>query len=232
MHLFYCPDIVDNTYTLNEEESKHCIRVLRLSEGDRIYITDGAGALHETVIIKADPRKCSVTVVKTELTAKSSPELHIAIAPPKNIERFEWFLEKTTEIGIAEITPLICEHSERTVLKPHRLVKILISAMKQSLRTFLPQMHDASCFLRFVTANFQGQKFIASCTTGQEALLSKTYRPGEDAIILIGPEGDFSDEELSLAVENGYTPVSLGPSRLRTETAGVVACHTFALANM
>ncbi len=232
MHLFYCPDITDKTYILNEEESKHCIRVLRLREGEKIFITDGVGTLHETVITEPDQEACKVLVVNSTFMPKPSPELHIALAPPKNLDRFEWFLEKCTEIGITDITPLICARSERTLIKQSRLVKIVASAMKQSLRTFLPRLHDSASFIRFISANFKGQKFIAYCGNGDEPFLKNVYRPCSNAVILIGPEGDFTPEEVSLAVDSGFVPVSLGPSRLRTETAGIVACHTFALANM
>jgi 16S rRNA (uracil1498-N3)-methyltransferase len=232
MHLFYCPDISENEYTLSEEESRHCIKVLRLREGDRIFITDGVGALHETVIRVPDQDGCKVQVVGSKLTPKPAPELHIALAPPKSLERFEWFLEKTTEIGISDITPLICTRSERTLIKQSRMAKIMASAMKQSLRTFLPRLHDATSFIRFISANVKGQKFIAFLGTGEEPLLKNVCKPCLNAVILIGPEGDFTEEEVGLAVDSGFIPVSLGPARLRTETAGVAACHTFALVNM
>jgi 16S rRNA (uracil1498-N3)-methyltransferase len=228
MHLFYCPDITGTAYTLSEEESKHCIRVLRLKQGGTIHITDGRGNTHECRITGDHPKRCAVDIVSTISTpARSSGHLHIAIAPTKNTERFEWFLEKATEIGIDEITPLFCQHSERTVLKLPRLEKVMASAMKQSLKSWLPQLREPREFADLITAGFSGQKFIAYCETGKEQHLKALLKPGTDTIILIGPEGDFAPSEIETAVSNGFIPVSLGSSRLRTETAGVVACTIF-----
>jgi 16S rRNA (uracil1498-N3)-methyltransferase len=225
MHLFYCPDIAGTAYTLPEEESKHCIRVLRLKTGDAIHITDGKGNMHECRIADDHPKRCSVEVVSTINTPfRSSSRLHIAIAPTKNIERFEWFLEKATEIGIDEITPLFCEHSERTVLKLPRLEKVIASAMKQSLKSRMPQLNEPCEFSDLIKTGFPGQKFIAYCETGKEQHLNELLRPASDTLILIGPEGDFSPSEVEAAIAVGFVPVSLGESRLRTETAGVVAC--------
>jgi 16S rRNA (uracil1498-N3)-methyltransferase len=225
MHLFFCPEITPSSYTLSEEESKHCVRVLRLKPGDMVQITDGAGSMHECRIIDDHPKRCSVEIVSTELTpSRSNNRLHIAIAPTKNIERFEWFLEKATEIGIDEITPIYCNHSERTVIKLPRLEKVVASAMKQSLRSFLPKLNEPKEFNDFIREGHPEQKFIAWCETGKEQHLKDLHKPGTDTLILIGPEGDFSTLETETAIGAGYIPVSLGPTRLRTETAGVVAC--------
>lgn len=225
MHLFYCPDITANAYTLSEEESKHCIRVLRLKQGDTIHITDGRGNMHECRITDDHPKRCSVMIVSTvNAPVRGSSLLHIAIAPTKNIERFEWFLEKATEIGIDEITPLFCEHSERTVLKLSRLEKVIIAAMKQSLKRWLPQLNGSREFSDLIKTASPGQKFIAYCETGKEQHLRELLKPRIDTLILIGPEGDFSPSEVESATDAGFIPVSLGESRLRTETAGIVAC--------
>jgi 16S rRNA (uracil1498-N3)-methyltransferase len=233
MQLFYCRDIAGDIYTLSEEESKHAVRVLRLAEGDSIDITDGKGNLFHCIVIKANPKRCEVSVNNPPVTSIRSPfRIHIGIAPTKNIERFEWFLEKATEIGVDVITPVFCRHSERAVLKPARLEKVMVSAMKQSLKTVLPVLNEPVSFTEIVRSATEKEKFIAYCETGEESLLSKVYKPPEDVTILIGPEGDFSPEEVVLARENGFVPVSLGPSRLRTETAGVVACHTINMLNL
>jgi 16S rRNA (uracil1498-N3)-methyltransferase len=233
MQLFFCRDIAGDRYTLSEEESKHAVRVLRLAEGDSIDITDGKGNLFHCRIISANPKRCEVRVDGAPVVSIPPPfRIHIGIAPTKNIERFEWFLEKATEIGVDVITPVFCRYSERAVLKQSRLEKVIVSAMKQSLKTTLPILNEPVNFSEIVKTSGDQEKFIAYCETGEEALLSKLYKPHKDVIILIGPEGDFSPEEIVLARSNGFVPVSLGPSRLRTETAGVVACHTINLLNL
>lgn len=225
MHLFYCPDINGTPYSLSEEESKHCVRVLRLKPGDSIRITDGKGNMYACRIIDDHPKHCSVEIVSSEHIRSRGPNrLHIAIAPTKSIERFEWFLEKATEIGIDVVTPLFCKHSERTTLKLPRLEKVIISAMKQSVKSWLPQLNDPQEFTSFISNPFTGQKLIAWCETGKEQYLKELAEENTDTLILIGPEGDFSGEEVSLAIAKGFVPVSLGSSRLRTETAGLVAC--------
>ena len=225
MHLFYCPDISGTTHVLPEEESKHCIRVLRLKQGDTVHITDGRGNLHECRISEDHPKHCSLEVTtSTYSPSRGNERLHVAIAPTKNAERLEWFLEKATEIGIDEITPIICEHSERMVLKQARMEKVIISAMKQSLKSWLPKLNQPQEFMEFIRSEIAGQKFIAWCETGKEQHLQELLVPAKDRLILIGPEGDFSSRELAAAVSYGFTPVSLGNSRLRTETAGTVAC--------
>lgn len=245
MHLFYTPDLNGEFYSLNEEESRHCLKVLRLARGDTIHLTDGRGNLFETVIIEAKDKKCLVQVKSNILLSdkrqttndklqfaygKRNYRLHLAIAPTKNIDRLEWFLEKATEIGIDEITPLICEHSERRQLRTDRLKKVITSAMKQSLKAWHPVLNEAVDFKLFVSGDRNPGKFIAYITDGVPTL-SQVYRKGTDTTILIGPEGDFSPAEVDLAVNCGYQTVSLGDSRFRTETAGIIACHTVFLMN-
>lgn len=232
MHIFYTPDLSGNSYTLDETESKHCVRVLRLEQGDEIILVDGKGGFFTAEIVDPNPKRCAVKVIKSEVNfGKRNCRVHIAIAPTKNIERIEWFLEKATEIGIDRITPLLCRFSERKEIKNERLEKVMISAMKQSLKATLPQLDSLTRFSDFITLPFEGQKFIAHCDEQHRDLLKKMITPHQNYLILIGPEGDFSAEEIELAIRAGFHPVSLGESRLRTETAGVVACHTFNLLN-
>jgi 16S rRNA (uracil1498-N3)-methyltransferase len=232
MYLFYLPIIDGNTIKLNEEESRHCIRILRLKNGDTIHLTDGKGNLFESSIIDADPKRCTVGVISIQKEyEKREVLLHLAIAPTKNTARFEWFLEKATEIGIDRITPLICQHSERVRIKLPRLEKVLISAMKQSLKAYLPSLKEPAKFERFIQLPFDGQKFIASCEPDITLPLKSIYPKDSNVLILIGPEGDFSQEEIINAKKTGFIPISLGKSRLRTETAGIVACHTINLIN-
>jgi 16S rRNA (uracil1498-N3)-methyltransferase len=195
-------------------------------------VTDGLGNLYECLIIHADPKRCIIKVVSTMREyLKRNYFLHIGIAPTKSIDRFEWFLEKAVEIGIDEITPIFCAHSERIKLKTERLQKVLISAMKQSLKAYIPKLNEPSDFKSLLLKDSKEQKFIAYCESWEEDELKKVYRKGEDALILIGPEGDFSLEEVSMAKKKEFLPISLGKSRLRTETAGIVACHTILLMN-
>lgn len=232
MHLFYTPDIDGKFYTLNPEESKHCVKVLRLVEGDAISIIDGKGTFYNCLIVKADAKACGVECVeKKENFDKRNFRLHIAIAPTKNIDRIEWFLEKCTEIGVDEITLLCTAHSERKVVKDERLEKVVISAMKQSLKAYLPRLNPMTDFSKFVKSCGESRKFIAHCNDGEKKRLDETYVMGEDVVILIGPEGDFSVEEVTLAEKMGFQPISLGKSRLRTETAGIVACHSINFMN-
>lgn len=231
MQLFYCPDIDNSIYTLNEEESKHCIRVLRMHAGDRFQITDGRGNLFEVEITDEHPKRCSVRVISTLSNYEAKDFfLHIAVAPTKNISRFEWFLEKATEMGIHEISPIICDHSERKDVKTSRLEKVIIAAIKQSLKAYLPKLNPSLSFSSFIKQDFKGQKFIAYCD-GDHINLKDQYQLKEDVCILIGPEGDFSPEEVNLALKCGFKTISLGKSRLRTETAAIAACHTINLLN-
>ncbi len=232
MQLFYTPYIKTNIYTLNEIESKHCIKVLRLNVNDHIQLIDGKGNFYEAKITDPNSKKCTVEIVETTRDfGKRNHYLHIAIAPTKNIDRFEWFLEKATEIGIDEITPIICEHSERKILKPDRLEKIIISAIKQSIKAYKPKLNNLTNYSDFIRQNFNGVKYIAHCEENKKTDLKNSYGKGQNTIILIGPEGDFSTEEIDKARNNNFTEISLGKSRLRTETAGVVACHTINLLN-
>ncbi len=221
MHLFYTPDINNAIYTLSEEESKHCIKVLRLQKGDFIYLLDGKGGFFKTHILDDHPKRCIVEVLESQREyGKRNHYLHIAIAPTKNIERTEWFLEKATEIGIDEITPVICNRSERKEIKMDRANKIIEAGMKQSLKAYHPKLNEAAPFKAFVTKDIQGFKGIAHCEKGEKSTIVKAI----SNTILIGPEGDFSPEEIELALKNNFIPISLGESRLRTETAGLQAC--------
>ena len=232
MLLFYTPNISGNTHILDEQESKHVSRVLRLQAGDIINLTDGKGSIFEARISNDHDKRCEVTITKEiKDYNKRNTHIHIAIAPTKNINRFEWFLEKATEIGIDKITPLICEHSERTVIKPDRLNKVLVAAMKQSLKAYLPDLGPSIKFEKFIKGSNDEQKFIAYVDDGITDHLKDLAVAGKDALVLIGPEGDFSREEVNIAIENGFKPISLGKSRLRTETAGLVACHILNLLN-
>lgn len=232
MHLFYTPDINADVYTLDEQESKHCIRVLRLKIGDEITLTDGIGNMYFTKIIEDHPKRCTVKVMEVKKEYGKRPfKIHIAVAPTKNIARIEWFIEKTTEIGIDEITPLICEHSERKIVKTERLSKVITSAVKQSLKAYHPVMNDSIDFKQFVNKEFEGEKFIAYCSDEYRDSLKNIYKNGKDALILIGPEGDFCPTEIDLAIKHGFKPVSLGSSRLRTETAAMFACCIVNLRN-
>ena len=232
MHIFYTPDITGSSYTLDETESKHCIRVLRLEQGDEIILVDGRGGFFTAEIVDPNPKRCAVKVIKSILNfGLRSFQVHVAIAPTKNIERIEWFLEKATEIGITHITPIVCRFSERKDIKNDRLEKVMVSAMKQSLKAYLPKLDPLTKFNDFIAQPFVGQKFIAHCEEQHRDLLKMMLLPNQNYLILIGPEGDFSSEEIKMAIEAGFHPVSLGNSRLRTETAGLVACHTFNLLN-
>jgi len=232
MNLFYAPDITPPVFQLNAEESKHIIKVLRMKQGDTVHFTDGKGHLFHCRITEDNPRACIVEIIKTEEgNDRRNFYLHMAVAPTKNINRFEWFLEKATEIGVDQITPFISEHSERKVIKPERLNRVITAAVKQSLKTWHPVLDDAMNFSEVIKTDFNGDKYIAYIDPEVTLELSKAYTPGSNAIVLIGPEGDFSPEEIELAKKEGFIPVKLGPSRLRTETAGVTACHTINLLN-
>ena len=231
MHLFYVPNIATENI-LPEEESQHAVKVLRLKSGDEIVLVDGRGGWYRAEITNPHPKRCEFEIKETILEyGKRNYKLHIAIAPTKNIERFEWFLEKATEIGIDEITPLLCQFSERKIIKPERLEKIIVSASKQSLKAYFPILNPLCSFNEFLKNNDATQKFIAHCYEEDKKTLQSLYTKSSDVIILIGPEGDFSPKEVEKALKSNYLPVSLGESRLRTETAGVVACHTITLLN-
>jgi 16S rRNA (uracil1498-N3)-methyltransferase len=240
MYLFYTPDI-DTSNFLSEEESGHCVRVLRYDRGDEILLTDGRGSTYHARITNPHPRHCEFEVISQEIQEKThNIYLHVAIAPTKNIERLEWMVEKCTEIGVDEITPLLCRFSERKNLRNDRLEKIILSAAKQSLTPYLPKLNPLTDFATLMQmygkeAKGEGQKdmdkFIAHCYKDEKRELRDALRKGRDVLILIGPEGDFSEQEVEHAIKEGFLPVGLGRSRLRTETAGVVACHTAVLLN-
>ena len=223
MQLFYAPDIVPPEYTLSEEESKHCIRVLRMACGEELHITDGRGNLYRCEIVDDNPKRCRVRVRDTNSEFGKLPyRLTMAVAPTKNNDRFEWFLEKATEIGVAEIIPLATEHSERRTLKPERENKVITAAVKQSLKAYHPRLHEITPLRQVIKQPFDGQKFIAHCDAPRSAL-GKAFLPhilhkGGDVLVLIGPEGDFSPEEIDLAVRGGFREITLGSQRLRTET--------------
>jgi 16S rRNA (uracil1498-N3)-methyltransferase len=255
MQLFYTKKINNNIAILEEEEARHATQVLRRKVGDSLQLTDGLGNFYEGTIADVQKKVCLVSIADTINEYHKRPfKLHIAIAPTKNIDRYEWFLEKATEIGIDEITPIICKNSERTIVKLDRLNTILLSAMKQSLKAYLPKLNEAIDFQKFIKKDFPAynQKLIAHCYDDNSKFqisnssnnieirnpkseikypLSILYQKGENCVIVIGPEGDFSIDELGLAFEEGYKGIGLGNSRLRTETAGVVACHTVNLLN-
>lgn len=231
MHVFYTPDIQSRS-ELPEEEAAHAVRVLRLQPGDEVTLTDGAGNFYRAEISTATNKRCLVNILETiPQEPLWSGHLHIAMAPTKNMDRTEWFAEKATEIGFNELTFLKCRFSERKVIKTERISKILISAIKQSLKARLPRLNEMTDFNKFIVQPFKGQKFIAHCYEGEKPLLKEVLRKGEDALVLIGPEGDFSEEEVKKAIDNGFVPISLGRSRLRTETAALVACHILNLQN-
>jgi 16S rRNA (uracil1498-N3)-methyltransferase len=241
MHLFYTPDITSDTYTLNEEESKHSIRVLRLRIGDKVTLIDGVGGWYEAVIKNDDQKNCTVKVteVKKEF-GKRTTLLHIGIAPTKNMDRLEWFTEKASEMGIDEITTINCQNIKRTVVNTDRLNRVAISAIKQSMKAYLPKINEITEFKKIITtaAGFEGQKFIAHCypTLSDKGEVNKphlknSYSKGSNVFILIGPEGDFTMEEVKFAMDNGFKEISLGTSRLRTETAAMYACATVNIMN-
>lgn len=233
MQLFYNSDIKqgDTNFFFDKEESKHIVKVLRKKEGDKIFITNGLGYLFESEILIASEKKCEVKITKESYKQPDSFYTHIAVAPTKMNDRMEWFLEKATEIGIHEITPIICEHSERKVYKIDRAEKIIQAAMKQSLHYYIPKINEPILLSQFVKSNFEGQRFIAHCEETDKKSFQKTIAKNEKVTILIGPEGDFSTKEIHLAMANHFIPVTLGNTRLRTETAALVACHTLALLN-
>lgn len=231
MQLFYAPDI-SRKPELPEEESRHATRVLRLSEGDMITVTDGKGFFYRAAISAISGKRTLLTIQETIPQEKLwKGHIHIGMAPTKNMDRTEWLTEKATEIGFDELSFLLCRFSERKVIKTERVHKIAVSAMKQSLKARLPDIHEMIGFGKFIKQKFPEQKFIAHCYEGDKPLLKDVIQPGKDAVILIGPEGDFSEEEVRLAIENGFRPVSLGKSRLRTETAALVATHILNICN-
>ncbi|MDR1552533.1 MAG: 16S rRNA (uracil(1498)-N(3))-methyltransferase [Prevotellaceae bacterium] len=232
MHVFYSPDITEMRYCMSETEARHCCSVLRLNVGDLIYLIDGRGNFYTAKIADLSVKRCMVDIVDVKNNyEKRNYNLHIAIAPTKSIDRFEWFLEKATEIGIDEITPIVCEHSERQILKLERLQKVIVAAAKQSIKAFLPKINEMTSFKKIVEQKFDGKKLIAHCYDGEKISLKNILKPHENVIIFIGPEGDFSKNEVRLALQNDFMEASLGNSRLRTETAAVHVCSAVCLIN-
>lgn len=228
MQLFFDPSISEqsNNIIFAEDESKHIVKVLRKAPGEQLELTNGAGWLFLAEITLANPKKCEATIVSKHKIEKPDYQIHLAVAPTKMNDRYEWFLEKATEIGIDTITPLICERSERRTIKSERFEKVILAAMKQSLHCYLPKLNPAITFKEFVNQKIEGQKFIAHCEEIKKKSLKKALKPKTNVTILIGPEGDFSTNEIALAIDKSYEPVSLGSTRLRTETAAIVACHS------
>ena len=233
MQLFYNSTINESqsSFVFDKEESKHIIKVLRKKEGDILHVTNGLGFLFTTEIAIASDTKCSINILSFEKQNPPKIQLHLAVAPTKMNERYEWFLEKATEIGIQEITPILCEHSERKVIKTDRFQKILESAMKQSLQCYLPKLNEPIGFKDFINTDKTGQLFIAHCEETEKKSLKNELKANEDVTILIGPEGDFSVKEIKAAFDKKFIPVSLGTTRLRTETAAIVACHSVVFKN-
>ncbi len=234
MQLFYAPDIVPPHHTLSEEESKHCVRVLRLGVGDELHLTDGRGNLYRCRVTDPNPKRCAVETVETIAEYGRMPYgLTLAVAPTKNIERFEWFLEKATEVGVTRIVPVECDHSERRIIKYDRELRVITSAVKQSLKAYHPVLDELTPLHRLIASPFDGRKFIAHCddNAADRRYLASEIGKNENILILIGPEGDFSPEEINFALENGFEPVTLGPQRLRTETAAVTAAVMAAVVN-
>jgi 16S rRNA (uracil1498-N3)-methyltransferase len=225
MHVFYTPDITSNIYSLNEEESKHCSKVLRLNVKDVIHLIDGKGGLYEAEISGITKKNVELKVINKQTEfGKRNHHLHIAIAPTKNIDRLEWFLEKATEIGIDEITPIICDRSERKIVKEERLEKVITSAVKQSLTAYHPKLNPTTSFADFIKHKSDSVKMIAHCLEGEKPYINQITEPFNSYLILIGPEGDFSPSEITIALQNDYKAVTLGNTRLRTETAALAAC--------
>ena len=231
--LFYNPslDLDSKELVFAAEESKHIAKVLRKKTGDNVQVTNGDGLLFSATLTEATPDQCIASITSIDKKILPMHWLHIAVAPTKSADRFEWFLEKATEIGINEISPIICEHSERKTLKRDRCNRILESAMKQSKRAYLPKLNEPETLEDFLSHEHPGLRFIAHCREGEKLELKRRVAPDKDITILIGPEGDFSEAEIDLAYEKGFYPVSLGEARLRTETAAVVACATVNLIN-
>lgn len=232
MNVFYLPDAQLGTISFPEDESKHIVKVLRMKEGDRFCVTNGNGSLFDAELIDAHPKRAAADLSNQRSGYDIKDfKVTIAIAPTKLNERTEWFLEKATEIGIDEVKLFSSYHSERRVANVERFKKIVVAAMKQSVKSKMPVVEEMVSFDKLVKQSYDGQKFIAWIDDDVKEQLCDLYKKGENAIVLIGPEGDFSKEEVELAKQNGFVPVSLGEARLRTETAAVVACHTIQLIN-
>lgn len=230
MNLFYQPDLPQGIHYLDEEESRHAIKVFRLTEGDSIEVTDGKGSMYSCVITKADAKKCTFKITNQTTSPGKSYSIHVAIAPTKNIDRIEWFVEKAMELGVDQISFLLCDKSERKNINLERLQKLAVSALKQSHQSVLPVISPMLPFDQIVKDK-EDQKFIAHVDQENPNLLKNIASANKNYLILIGPEGDFSKREIDFALSNNFTKVSLGPNRLRTETAGLAACHILNLLN-
>jgi 16S rRNA (uracil1498-N3)-methyltransferase len=234
LHLFYSPGLAEQEeWILSPDESHHAVKVLRLGPGADVVLVNGKGGWFQGRIIQPDPRGCRIEILGME-AGKGQPTyaLHVAMAPTKQIDRFEWFVEKASEIGISEITPLICDRSERKEVKTERIIKVAVAAMKQSLKAWHPEIHEPVPFKKFIDRNFQGSSLmIAHCNEGSRQWIDQCAAPGQPIVLLIGPEGDFSPDEIIKSVKAGFREITLGESRLRTETAGLVAVQTIAWLN-
>lgn len=224
MQLFYCPQILDGEFALQEEEARHCSKVLRKKIGDQIDLTDGQGTFYKAQLTKLSPKECLFAITDTTAHQKPDHNIHIAISPTKNIDRTEWFVEKAIEIGVNEISFLHTKHSERNKLNLERIKKKAISAIKQSVRPFLPEIHEIQKLSQFIEGTSSKQKFVAHLYKSATPYLNDVAQRNNDYLILIGPEGGFSDEEISFVHQNEFQSVKLGDYRLRTETAGIMAC--------
>jgi 16S rRNA (uracil1498-N3)-methyltransferase len=233
MQLFYNSELDTSVKTFNfsKDESRHIVKVLRKSTGDLLMITNGEGWMFEAEVIIPNHNKCVVSILKSTFEAPRTYTIHLAVAPTKMNDRYEWFIEKATEIGVDKITPIICQNSERKIIKTERFEKILQSAMKQSLQSYLPSLAPPISFSEFIKMPQEGATFIAHCEDGKKLKFKDQIEAKKSITILIGPEGDFSPKEIELALKHQYIPVSLGATRLRTETAGIVAGHTIQLCN-
>lgn len=234
MQIFYCGEISQGKALFNREESRHCLKVLRMRDGEEITFTDGRGNLYQGVITAADPSAMSAAVTSViQEYGKRGYRLHIAISPLKNDDRLEWFIEKAVETGVDEITPLLSSRTEKSRIRRERLEALILSAMKQSVKSYLPQLNNPVRFTDFIAGQHAGKKIIACCDPAVERMpVTSSFSRGDDVVIMIGPEGDFTLEEVTAALQAGFQPVHIGPSRLRTETAGVVACCSVYLANL
>lgn len=225
MHIFYTPDVSSDVYILNEEESRHCVKVLRLERNSQVQLVDGVGGFYDATLEDAHPKRAVLRVTRVQREyGRRNHYLHIAIAPTKNIERLEWFLEKATEIGIDEITPIVCDRSERKEIKAERLNKVITAAVKQSIKAYHPRLNAAVKFKDFVVSAQGNQKYIAHCMDGEKFALQDRIKLKSNYLVLIGPEGDFTPAELDQAIGAQFLGITLGNSRLRTETAALEAC--------
>ncbi len=233
MQLFYNPNLEKDTktFTFDTFESKHIIRVLRKKVGDNLQITNGKGLFLFAIITEDNPKACSIEIVRVKKIHPTKHRLHMVVAPTKMNDRYEWFLEKATEIGVHEITPILCDRSERKSIKIERFEKVVQSAMKQSFQAYLPKINPLTSLQSFLENNQEGLLFIAHCAETERHELKRKLAADQPITILIGPEGDFNSNEIKLAKGKGYMPISMGKTRLRTETAAIVACTTVALTN-